>query len=108
MDSRCWLRAIRLSFEAIDRRLETPHRRSAPTRWTFLTYAAAGAAGIIAGFVLCFARRSASSARHHLRLQHSGRDADAIGAIYTFTQIPGGTPQPSGWCWSRWRLRFWR
>ncbi len=76
------VRAIRLSFEAIDRRLEDAADTLGANRfWSFLTVTLPLALpGVIAGMVLRV-RQGARRIRrhHHLRLQHPGRDPDHLG-----------------------------
>ena len=77
------VRAIRLSIEAVDTKLEDASWTLGANRFLVfatVTTAARGAVGIIAGMVLCGAKRPRRVRRdHHLRLQHSGRDADDFG-----------------------------
>ena len=98
------VRAIRLSFEAIDRRLEdAASTLGANGLWTLPhRHAAAGAARRHRrhGAVL---RQGARRVRrhHHLRLQHPGRDADHLGRdLHATPRCRAATPPRSGWWWS--------
>src|SRR5712692_8895860 len=87
------VRAIRLSFEAIDRRLEdAASTLGANTAWTFLTVTLPLALpGIIAGFVLCFAKALGEFGATITFVSNIPGETQTISAaIYTFTQIPGG------------------
>ncbi len=87
------VRAVRLSFEAIDRRLE--HAASTlgadPAR-TFLTVTLPLALpGIIAGMVLCFAKALGEFGATITFVSNIPGETQTISAaIYTFMQIPGG------------------
>src|SRR6185436_17507993 len=87
------VRAIRLSFEAIDRRLEdAASTLGANTAWTFLTVTLPLALpGIIAGMVLCFAKAFGEFGATITFVSNiPGETQTLSAAIYTFTQIPGG------------------
>ena len=76
------VRAIRLSIEAIDRRLEDAAATlGAGPFWNYATITLPLALpGVIAGTMLAFATRARRIRRHHhFRVQHSGRDADHFG-----------------------------
>jgi molybdate transport system permease protein len=87
------VRAIRLSFEAIDRRLE--HAAStlgANPLWVFFTVTLPLALpGVIAGMVLCFAKALGEFGATITFVSNiPGETQTLSAAIYTFTQIPGG------------------
>ena len=89
------VRAIRLSIEAVDQRLEHAAATIAASPvWTFATVdVAAGAARHhrgLAAVVRAGARRVRRD--HHVRFEYSRRDPNDSAAIYTFTQVPGATP----------------
>src|SRR5258706_10573573 len=87
------VRAIRLSFEAIDRRLEdAASTLGANTAWTFLTVTLPLALpGIIAGFVLCFAKALGEFGATITFVSNIPGETQTISAaIYTFMQVPGG------------------
>jgi molybdate transport system permease protein len=87
------VRAIRLSFEAIDRRLEDAASTLGANRlWTFLTVTLPLALpGIIAGMVLCFAKALGEFGATITFVSNIPGETQTISAaIYTFLQIPGG------------------
>ena len=87
------VRAIRLSFEAIDRRLEdAASTLGANTAWTFLTVTLPLALpGIIAGMVLCFAKALGEFGATITFVSNIPGETQTISAaIYTLLQIPGG------------------
>ena len=88
------VRAIRLSFEAIDRRLEdaAAHARRQPASRTFLTVTLPLALpGIIAGMVLCFAKALGEFGATITFVSNIPGETQTISAaIYTLTQVPGG------------------
>src|SRR4029453_14971173 len=87
------VRAIRLSFEAIDRRLEDAAATlGASGPWVFLTVTLPLALpGVIAGMVLCFAKALGEfGATITFVSKIPGETQTIWGAIYTFTQVPGG------------------
>jgi molybdate transport system permease protein len=87
------VRAIRLSFEAIDRRLEEAASTLGATRmWTFLTVTLPLALpGVIAGMVLCFAKALGEFGATITFVSNIPGETQTISAaIYTLTQMPGG------------------
>ena len=87
------VRAIRLSFEAIDRRLEdAASTLGASGLWTFLTVTLPLALpGIIAGMVLCFAKALGEFGATITFVSNIPGETQTISAaIYTLTQVPGG------------------
>ena len=87
------VRAIRLSFEAIDRRLEEAASTLGASRaWTFLTVTLPLALpGIIAGMVLCFAKALGEFGATITFVSNIPGETQTISAlIYTLTQVPGG------------------
>jgi molybdate transport system permease protein len=90
------VRAVRLSFEAIDRRLEEAASTLGANRlWLFLTVTLPLALpGIIAGMVLCFAKALGEFGATITFVSNiPGETQTLSAAIYTFTQIPGGDVQ---------------
>ena len=87
------VRAIRLSFEAIDRRLEDAASTLGASRmWTFLTVTLPLALpGVIAGMVLAFAKALGEFGATITFVSNiPGETQTLSAAIYTFTQIPNG------------------
>ena len=87
------VRAIRLSFEAIDRRLEDAAATLGAGRfWTFLTVTLPLALpGVIAGMVLCFAKALGEFGATITFVSNIPGETQTISAaIYTLTQVPGG------------------
>ena len=87
------VRAIRLSFEAIDRRLEDAAATLGANRLrAFLTVALPLALpGIIAGMVLCFAKALGEFGATITFVSNIPGETQTISAaIYTLTQVPGG------------------
>jgi molybdate transport system permease protein len=87
------VRAIRLSFEAIDRRLEyAAATLGASGPWTFLTVTLPLALpGVIAGMVLCFAKALGEFGATITFVSNIPGETQTISAaIYTLTQVPGG------------------
>jgi molybdate transport system permease protein len=87
------VRAIRLSFEAIDRRLEDAAATLGANRaWTFLTVTLPLALpGVIAGMVLCFAKALGEFGATITFVSNIPGETQTISAaIYTLTQVPGG------------------
>jgi molybdate transport system permease protein len=90
------LRAIRLSFETIDRQLETAAGTlGADPRWTFLLVTLPlGLPGIVAGAILCFAKALGEFGATITFVSNIPGETQTIpSAIYTYTQVPGGEPQ---------------
>jgi molybdate transport system permease protein len=87
------VRAIRLSFEAIDRRLEDAAATlGANGFWAFLTVTLPLALpGVIAGMVLAFAKALGEFGATITFVSNiPGETQTLSAAIYTLTQIPGG------------------
>ena len=87
------VRAIRLSFEAIDRRLEDAAATlGAGGMWVFLTVTLPLALpGVIAGMVLAFAKALGEFGATITFVSNIPGETQTISAaIYTFTQIPNG------------------
>jgi molybdate transport system permease protein len=87
------VRAIRLSFEAIDRRLEDAAATlGASGLWSFLTVTLPLALpGVIAGMVLCFAKALGEFGATITFVSNIPGETQTISAaIYTLTQVPGG------------------
>ena len=87
------VRAIRLSMEAVDRRLEDAAATLGASRArTFLTVTLPLALpGVIAGMVLCFAKALGEFGATITFVSNiPGETQTNSAAIYTFTQIPGG------------------
>ena len=87
------VRAIRLSFEAIDRRLEDAAATlGADGFWVFLTVTLPLALpGVIAGMVLCFAKALGEFGATITFVSNIPGETQTISAaIYTLTQVPGG------------------
>jgi molybdate transport system permease protein len=87
------VRAVRLSIESIDRRLEDAASTLGANRtWTFLTVTLPLALpGIIAGMVLCFAKALGEFGATITFVSNIPGETQTISAaIYTFTQVPDG------------------
>src|SRR5712691_8507770 len=87
------VRAIRLSIEAVDLRLEDAAATlGANGAWTFLTVTLPLALpGVIAGMVLCFAKALGEFGATITFVSNIPGETQTISAaIYTYTQIPNG------------------
>ncbi|BCB19948.1 molybdate ABC transporter permease [Bosea sp. ANAM02] len=87
------VRAIRLSIEAIDRRLESAAGTlGASPIWVFLTVTLPLCLpGIIAGMILCFAKAMGEFGATITFVSNIPGETQTLpSAIYTFTQVPGG------------------
>ena len=87
------VRAIRLSIEAIDAKLEDAAATLGANRlWVFLTVTLPLALpGIIAGMVLCFAKALGEFGATITFVSNIPGETQTISAaIYTLTQVPGG------------------
>jgi molybdate transport system permease protein len=90
------LRAIRLSFDSIDRRLESAAGTlGANPAWTFLLVTLPLALpGIIVGAILCFAKALGEFGATITFVSNIPGETQTIpSAIYTYTQVPGGEAQ---------------
>jgi molybdate transport system permease protein len=87
------VRAIRLSIEAVDRRLEeAAGTLGAHPFWVFvLVTFPLIAPGIIAGMILCFAKAMGEFGATITFVSNIPGETQTLpSAIYTFTQVPGG------------------
>lgn len=87
------VRAIRLSIEAVDLRLEEAAGTLGANRiWVFLTVTLPLIApGIIAGVILCFAKAMGEFGATITFVSNIPGETQTLpSAIYTFTQVPGG------------------
>ena len=87
------VRSIRLSIEAVDRKLEeTAGTLGASTLWVFLTVTLPlTLPGIIAGMILAFAKAMGEFGATITFVSNiPGETQTLSAAIYTFTQVPGG------------------
>jgi len=90
------LRAIRLSFDTIDRRLESvANTLGANPGWTFLLVSLPLALpGIIVGGILCFAKALGEFGATITFVSNIPGETQTIpSAIYSYTQVPGGETQ---------------
>ena len=87
------VRAIRLSFESIDRRLEDAASTlgASPFRSFFTVTLPLALPGVIAGMVLCFAKALGEFGATITFVSNIPGETQTISAaIYTLTQVPGG------------------
>jgi molybdate transport system permease protein len=87
------VRAIRLSAEAVDHRLEEAAGTLGANRaWVFLTVTLPlMVPGIIAGMILCFAKAMGEFGATITFVSNIPGETQTLpSAIYTFTQVPGG------------------
>jgi molybdate transport system permease protein len=87
------VRAIRLSIEAVDTRLEEAAGTLGANRaWVFLTITLPlMVPGIIAGMILCFAKAMGEFGATITFVSNIPGETQTLpSAIYTFTQVPGG------------------
>ena len=87
------VRAIRLSIEAVDTRLEAAAGTLGANRaWVFLTVTLPLIVpGIIAGMILCFAKAMGEFGATITFVSNIPGETQTLpSAIYTFTQVPGG------------------
>jgi molybdate transport system permease protein len=87
------VRAIRLSIEAVDQKLEQAAGTLGASRaWVFLTVTLPlTLPGIIAGLILCFAKAIGEFGATITFVSNIPGETQTLpSAIYTFTQVPGG------------------
>ncbi len=87
------VRAIRLSVEAVDKKLEEAAGTLGANRaWVFLTVTLPlFVPGIIAGMILCFAKAMGEFGATITFVSNIPGETQTLpSAIYTFTQVPGG------------------
>jgi molybdate transport system permease protein len=87
------VRAIRLSIEAVDKRLEEAAGTLGANRaWVFLTVTLPLIVpGIVAGMILCFAKAMGEFGATITFVSNIPGETQTLpSAIYTFTQVPGG------------------
>ena len=87
------VRAVRLSFESVDARLESAAGTlGASPAWVFATVTLPlSAPGIVAGALLCFAKALGEFGATITFVSNiPGETRTLASAIYTYTQVPGG------------------
>ena len=87
------VRAIRLSIEAVDRKLEAAAGTlGASPAWVFATITLPLILpGIVAGMILCFAKAMGEFGATITFVSNIPGETQTLpSAIYTFTQVPGG------------------
>jgi molybdate transport system permease protein len=87
------VRAIRLSIEAVDARLEDASRTlgASPSRVLLTVTLPLALPGIIAGMVLCFAKALGEFGATITFVSNIPGETQTISAaIYTYLQVPGG------------------
>jgi molybdate transport system permease protein len=87
------VRAIRLSIDAVDRKLEAAAGTlGAGPAWTFLTITLPLALpGVVAGMILCFAKAMGEFGATITFVSNIPGETQTLpSAIYTLTQVPGG------------------
>jgi molybdate transport system permease protein len=87
------VRAVRLSIEAVDRRLEAAAGTlGASPAWVFITVTLPLILpGIVAGMILCFAKAMGEFGATITFVSNIPGETQTLpSAIYTFTQVPGG------------------
>jgi molybdate transport system permease protein len=90
------VRAMRLSLEAVDRKLEAAAATlGASAAWVFLTVTLPlTLPGIIAGMILCFAKAMGEFGATITFVSNIPGETQTLpSAIYSFTQVPGGDPE---------------
>jgi molybdate transport system permease protein len=89
------VRAIRLSIEAVDRKLEdAAATMGASPGWVFATVTLPlMLPGVIAGMILCFAKAMGEFGATITFVSNIPGETQTLpSAIYTYTQVPGGDP----------------
>jgi molybdate transport system permease protein len=89
------VRAIRLSIEAVDRKLEdAASTLGASPTWVFITVTLPLILpGIIAGMILCFAKAMGEFGATITFVSNIPGETQTLpSAIYSYTQVPGGDP----------------
>ena len=95
------VRPIRLSIEAIDRRLEQAASTLGAAPWQVFATVTLPLAlpGILAGMVLGFAKAIGEFGATITFVSNIPGETQTISsAIYSLIQTPEATPRPGGWC----------